>query len=95
MPSIIFSLSNNQIAQYLKAYYEGDGGVDGHQICATTKSKDLASDLAYLLLRFGIVARYDQTSREQQTPMMRATLIIKLVFQVKTNLKSLLPKLDF
>ena len=47
-----FSLSNNQIAQYLKAYYEGDGGVDGHQICAMTKSKDLASDLAYLLLSF-------------------------------------------
>ncbi|MEK7164023.1 MAG: LAGLIDADG family homing endonuclease, partial [Patescibacteria group bacterium] len=57
VPSIIFSLSNEQAAQYLKAYYEGDGGVDGHQVCATTKSKDLASDLAYLLLRFGIIAR--------------------------------------
>ncbi len=57
VPPVIFSLSNEQISQYLKAYYEGDGGVDGHQICATTKSKDLASDLAYLLLRFGIVAR--------------------------------------
>ncbi len=57
VPPIIFSLSNNQVAEYLKAYYEGDGGVDGHQVCATTKSKDLASDLAYLFLRFGIIAR--------------------------------------
>lgn len=57
VPGQIFSLSNKQVALYLSAYYEGDGGVDGHQVCATTKSKDLASDLAYLLLRFGIVAR--------------------------------------
>jgi intein/homing endonuclease len=57
VPPTVFLLSNEQASLYLKAYYEGDGGVDGHQICATTKSKDLASDLAYLLLRFGIVAR--------------------------------------
>lgn len=57
VPSFIFSLSNNQISTYLKAYYEGDGGVEAHEITATSKSKNLASDLAYLLLRFGIVAR--------------------------------------
>ena len=56
-PSLLFGLSNEQIAVYLKAYYEGDGGVEKHEITATTKSKDLASDLAYLLLRFGIIAR--------------------------------------
>lgn len=57
VPSLIFGLSNFKISQYLKAYYEGDGGVEQHEITATTKSKMLASDLAYLLLRFGIIAR--------------------------------------
>lgn len=57
VPPTIFSNSNNAASAYLRAYYEGDGGVDGHQVCATTKSKDLASDIAYLLLRFNIIAR--------------------------------------
>ncbi|MBI1863661.1 hypothetical protein HYS03_00395 [Candidatus Woesebacteria bacterium] len=57
VPSIIFSLPNSEIAQYLKAYFEGDGGCEDHEITATTKSKNLASDLSYLLLRFGIIAR--------------------------------------
>lgn len=57
VPPIVFSLSNEQAAHYLRAYYEGDGGVEGSQVTATTKSKNLASDLAYLLLRFGIIGR--------------------------------------
>lgn len=58
IPPILFNLSNPQIAHYLSAYFEGDGTVDDHgRVLATTKSKELASDLAYLLLRFGIVAR--------------------------------------
>ena len=57
VPPLVFSLPNDQVAVYLRSYYEGDGGVDGQQVTASTKSKDLASDLAYLLLRFGIIAR--------------------------------------
>ena len=57
IPSIIFSLSNQQVAHYLSAYFEGDGGVESNCVAATTKSKELASDLAYILLRFGIIAR--------------------------------------
>ncbi len=57
VPQIIFSLSNQQVAHYLRAYFEGDGGVEKHAVCATTKSEQLASDLAYLFLRFGIIAR--------------------------------------
>ena len=57
VPAPIFGLSKRSIACYLRAYFEGDGTVDAHEISATTKSKELASDLTYLLLRFGIVAR--------------------------------------
>jgi intein/homing endonuclease len=66
VPPHIFSLSNEQTACYLKAYYEGDGGVENHEITATTKSKELASDLSYLLLRFGIIARI-KTRRKAAT----------------------------
>ncbi|MBI4039477.1 ATP-binding protein [Candidatus Daviesbacteria bacterium] len=57
VPPILFSLSNQQIAYYLRAYFEGDGGVEQHEVNATTKSSQLASDLSYLLLRFSIIAR--------------------------------------
>lgn len=57
VPQPIFSLPNKQVTTYLAAYFEGDGGVEAHEITATTKSKNLASDLSYLLLRFGIITR--------------------------------------
>jgi len=57
IPEIVFSASKKHAAEFLKAYFEGDGGVEKHEISATTKSKGLASDLSYLLLRFGIITR--------------------------------------
>lgn len=60
IPGIIFSLSNKQVSYYLQGYFEGDGGTEKHEISATTKSKGLASGIAYLLLRFGIVARLSE-----------------------------------
>ncbi|KKU82501.1 MAG: Type IV secretory pathway VirB4 protein-like protein [Parcubacteria group bacterium GW2011_GWA2_47_8] len=57
IPSYLVDLDNQAIAAYLSAYYEGDGGVEKCSVSATTKSKDLASGLSYLLYRFGIVAR--------------------------------------
>lgn len=63
VPGFIFSLSNIKASQYLKAYFEGDGGVENHEISATTKSKSLASDLSYLLLRFGIIARTKEKAK--------------------------------
>ncbi len=60
VPAPIFGLTNMEISHYLRSYFEGDGTVDNHEITATTKSKSLASDLAYLLLRFGIVARISE-----------------------------------
>lgn len=63
VPSMVYSLSNEQVAHYIRAYMEGDGGVENHAVCATTKSADLASDLAYLFLRFGIVARISKKQK--------------------------------
>ena len=63
VPPLVFTTDNKRAASFLQGYFEGDGGVDGSQITATTKSKQLASDLSYLLLRFGIIARIAKTKK--------------------------------
>ncbi len=68
----LFNASREVIAAYLRAYFEGDGGVENHEITAISKSKELISGLSYLLYYFGIVARiqkrqkkYVKTSRKR------------------------------
>jgi len=57
IPDIVFSAPPQKAADFLKAYFEGDGSAEKHAITAMTKSKQLASDILYLLYRFGIIAR--------------------------------------
>ncbi|MBL7154951.1 MAG: hypothetical protein ISS88_00385 [Candidatus Portnoybacteria bacterium] len=57
IPSFIFSLNNKKAAEFLKAYFEGDGGVESNSVTACSKSPQLISELSYLLLRYGIIAR--------------------------------------
>lgn len=61
VPEIIFQSPNKVVANFLKAYFEGDGGVEKHNISATSKSKELISQLTYLLKYFGIQARVKPT----------------------------------
>ncbi len=56
-PAVIFNSPQEVISAYLRSYFEGDGGVDGLQVTATSKSKRLISEISYLLLGFSIVAR--------------------------------------
>ncbi|HZE87720.1 MAG TPA: excinuclease ABC subunit UvrB [Methylomirabilota bacterium] len=57
LPPYWLNLSNNHLAEILKGYFSGDGGVDGDKVTALTASRELASDICYALLRFGIIAR--------------------------------------
>ncbi len=58
LPLFWLNLSDNQLAELLRAYFEGDGGVWSQcGIMAPTASKRLASDLGYALQRFGIWTR--------------------------------------
>jgi len=59
LPDFWPDLSQHALGLLLGAYFEGDGWVEGRggAVCATTKSTRLANELAYALLRFGIVAR--------------------------------------
>ncbi len=57
VPPMLFTATNDQVAVYLRAYYEGDGTVSSKEVSCTSKSSVLIGDIAYLLLRFGIVGR--------------------------------------
>ncbi|MDP2630489.1 MAG: LAGLIDADG family homing endonuclease [Candidatus Uhrbacteria bacterium] len=57
VPGVLFGAPSTLIAEFLKAYFEGDGCVENHAVTATSKSKRLVSDLSYLFFRFGIHVR--------------------------------------
>jgi len=57
LPPFWPSLSNEQLGELLRAYFEGDGGVEREGVASSTASHRLASDLLYALLRLGIWAR--------------------------------------
>ena len=61
IPPMLFALDKQSKANFLKGYFSGDGSIYGAErgkflIEASTVSKELANDLMYLLLDFGIVA---------------------------------------
>jgi len=59
LPEFWPNFSRKQLAILLRAYFAGDGGVFlySREIIAPTASKQLASDLSFALLRFGIWSR--------------------------------------
>lgn len=56
IPELIFGQPNDFLAEFLKGYFTGDGCA-GDTVEASTKSLELAQQLQYALVRFGIVAR--------------------------------------
>jgi excinuclease ABC B subunit len=58
LPHFWAGVSSDLLAQLLRAYFDGDGTVGrASDVTAMTASAQLASDLAYALLRFGIWGR--------------------------------------
>ena len=61
MPSFLFNISKEKLSAFLKGYISGDGTLNTKtylpQVEITTYSKNLAHDIPYLLLFFGIVAK--------------------------------------
>ncbi len=56
IPEEIFFSDDNVIMSFLGGYFEGDAEVSKNDISVTTKSKKLASQLSYLLLRLGVAS---------------------------------------
>jgi replicative DNA helicase len=75
IPEAVFSLSTPQIALLLRHLWATDGtiaprrtGRGSDAVCYATNSPGLASDVAALLLRIGIVARISSVTKSQYRP---------------------------
>jgi len=84
-PAWIMQLPLGRLKHVLEGFREGDGTHSGKklgkELCFDTASEPLATDLTYLLLRFGIVAsvgRYQTTFRkrygDRRFPFFRVTI---------------------
>ncbi len=64
LPPFWADLDDHRLGRLLSGYFEGDGWVEGPAgaaVCAVTKSRRLANELIYALLRLGIAARLSRT----------------------------------
>ncbi len=76
IPAAVFNLSNRQIALLLKHLWATDGTIytraahnkGSHMIQYATNSPQLAKDVAFLLLRLGIVSRTKKTQKQDFKP---------------------------
>ncbi|MFX0117418.1 MAG: DUF362 domain-containing protein [Candidatus Hodarchaeota archaeon] len=61
VPRVLFKCSNEEIASFLQAYFDGDGTVTKEGVEITTKSRRLAQDLVYLFQRLGVICFLRET----------------------------------
>jgi len=64
IPDFIFGLDKRRIGEFLSALYCGDGTIDQNYFGYYTVSKNLANDVAQLLLVYGIITRIGKRNRE-------------------------------
>jgi DNA polymerase III subunit gamma/tau len=60
-PKFIRTGGKSAIRSFIQSYFEGDGGVDGQRISATSKSRRLLAEIQMFLLTFGIAAKLAPT----------------------------------
>ena len=71
VPNIIYNLNKENLSAFLRGYFSGDGTLNiktpAPMVEVCTESPELADDVAYLLLYFGIVAKiYSRKNRRQK-----------------------------
>lgn len=93
---LIFNLERKKISQYLSAYFEGDSGVEDHEIIATSKSEKLISEISYLLYLFGIISRISETKkRPSNCNWKEKRTYWKLSISGQDNLKRFAQNINF
>ncbi|MBI2057865.1 MAG: hypothetical protein HYT63_02690, partial [Candidatus Yanofskybacteria bacterium] len=90
----VFGAEKSVIAAYLRAYFEGDGGVENASVSASSKSKQLVSELSYLLYYFGIVARI-RPIKKKASGWIRKKLYWQLTISGQENLKKFADNINF
>src|SRR3989344_3375377 len=71
IPQFVYNLSRENLSAFLRGYFSGDGTLNTKTPCpmveVCTESINLADDVAFLLLQFGIVAKiYSRKNRPQK-----------------------------
>lgn len=95
VPPVLFNVSNQLLAEFLKAYYQGDGWVDnGKSVMAVSKSNQLISELAILLYRFGIIARLN-TVKKKAPGWHRKKIYYELTISGSRNLQRFADAIGF
>lgn len=92
--SQLFSSEKKIIAAYLRAYFEGDGGVEHASVTAVSKSKNLISNLNYLLYYFGIIGRISETKKSAPGWRWKKTYW-RLAISDQDNLKKFADEINF
>jgi len=95
VPPFIFGLGNKKTAEFLKAYFEGDGGVESNSVTACSKSQQLISELSYLLLRFGIITRISKKKKRATNSNHRGAYYYYLTISGQEDLKRFAQKIGF
>lgn len=80
IPTLVFTLDKQSKAEFLKGYFSGDGSIypaerGKFKIEAGTVSQELANDLLYLLLDFGIVAALYKKKERTGSIMHRISIL--------------------
>ena len=89
LPEFWPDLSDRQLGVLLSAYFDGDGTVGyGGEVSATTASSELASDLAYALMRFGIHARIRTTKKRATNSNHAGGTYFSVVISGRSDLQS-------
>jgi len=96
VPSIVFGLSRQKIASFLRGLYSGDGCFTSSKSSCNcvryfSTSKKLVEDVSYLLLNFGIVARI----REKKQNGLSKRSIWILEFKDREMVETFLDKIGF
>ncbi len=96
VPPIIFGLSKEKIAAFLRGAYSGDGcftssGSSGNCVRYFSTSKKLVEDISYLLLDFGIVGRI----REKEQKGIGKNKIWILEFKDREMVETFLSEIGF
>ena len=66
IPELIFGLSKNQVACFIRGYFSADGTMKKHEASCSSQSLAILEDLQSLLLRFGIISRINDFYRKDK-----------------------------
>ncbi|WP_081825270.1 excinuclease ABC subunit UvrB [Persephonella sp. IF05-L8] len=95
LPQFFLNLSDKQLGHLLRAVFDGDGTVEKDAITLTTKSKKLANDILYALLRLGIWGRVRKIFKKATNTNHKGDSYYQITISGVENIKLYLKHIGF